>query len=149
MNIEVFTSSEHRAELLENAAKFYARHLNLERSRYTVCIKPTSGLIRRQQSYGIAVPMDRRTIAVFLDSRMSIGRTLHTLAHEMVHVKQIARGQYKQISRGSRAPLRYWRGVRVIARYHKRPWEIEAHTRQDALYEQLIDHVQSKMPTAI
>ena len=54
-----------------------------------------------------------------------------TLAHEMVHVKQLAKGTLKYRKTGSFV----WAGKRYkkTTEYLSRPWEIEAFSRQELL----------------
>ena len=53
---------------------------------------------------------------------------LRTLAHEMVHVKQYAKGQLDDEGR-------HWCGEKLYneLQYHEQPWEIEAHDIGDIL----------------
>lgn len=59
-----------------------------------------------------------------------------TLAHEMVHVKQIAKGYLKTMNGVS-----YWRGRRYNRRtkYLNRPWEIEAFAKQELIFRKAIE----------
>ena len=60
-----------------------------------------------------------------------------TLAHEMVHVKQMAKGQLKMGSRGAQV----WMGKRYPAKtpYLDRPWEVEAFSRQELIMRRAIE----------
>ncbi len=53
---------------------------------------------------------------------------IHTLAHEMVHVKQYAYGELNE-------QATYWCGKFFSSNlnYHEQPWEIEAHDVSDLL----------------
>jgi hypothetical protein len=58
--------------------------------------------------------------------------TIHTLAHEMVHVRQYVRGE---LSDG----MDVWRGKKINAEsidYEDQPWEIEAEKISDKLYNE-------------
>lgn len=59
------------------------------------------------------------------------------LAHEMVHVKQMAKGQLKSASRGAQT----WMGKRYPAKtpYLDRPWEVEAFSRQELIMRRAIE----------
>jgi hypothetical protein len=59
-----------------------------------------------------------------------------TLAHEMVHVKQLARG----ILRAENG-VKYWRGKRYSNRtkYLNCPWELEAFAKQEILFRRAIE----------
>ena len=65
---------------------------------------------------------------------------LTTLAHEMVHIKQFARDEMYEYSRGD---MTRWRGKKINAhsyKYNKLPWEIEANKLESILYEEWINH---------
>lgn len=60
-----------------------------------------------------------------------------TLAHELVHVKQLAKGQLKYTKTGANI----WAGKRYsksIA-YLDRPWEVEAFSRQELILRRAIE----------
>jgi hypothetical protein len=60
-------------------------------------------------------------------------KLLETVAHEMVHVKQYARGELYQ---GSRIAKHRWQGKWISNNvdYWDHPWEIEAHGREAGLF---------------
>jgi len=65
---------------------------------------------------------------------------IKTLAHEMVHVRQYARGELNE-----EATL--WQG-RSMARdleYNEQPWEIEAHDLTEILYENYVNDYPNKI----
>lgn len=143
MEIEVLTTSKKLADFLLGAATFYAKQLGLENSRYKVVIA-TNPTLKADGNNGVCMKTGHRQITVGLYSRLNTIRMLYTLAHEMVHVKQIAKGQYRhEAKRGYYQ--HYWLGQRVKAEYIKRPWEIEAFKRESILFESLADHVTKKM----
>jgi len=59
-----------------------------------------------------------------------------TLAHEMVHVKQLAKGKLKMVKGVS-----YWNGKRFSKRikYLDQPWEVEAFSRQELLFRKSLE----------
>ena len=59
-----------------------------------------------------------------------------TLAHEMVHVKQFAKGQL-QVKNG----MRYWCGKKYTKRtkYIEQPWEQEAFARQEIIFRRVAE----------
>jgi hypothetical protein len=60
-----------------------------------------------------------------------------TLAHELVHVKQLAKGQLKYGPRGTNI----WAGkqYKKSTNYLDRPWEIEAFSRQELILRRAIE----------
>lgn len=144
MDIQVQCRSEDRKDLIESCAKFYAKELNLGNSRFVLTIHSTYNLCKDKNSNGEVFRSGQRSIYMALDSRLPMPQLLLTLAHEMVHVKQIARGQYTgRIARNGRL-LACWRGKAIRAEYLKRPWEIEAFGRQMQLLENLLEYVAKK-----
>lgn len=144
MEIQVICRSEERKAVLESCAKFYAKALNLKNSRFTLTIHSKYQLTKTKGSNGEVSQYGPKSIHMELDSRLPFPRLLLTLAHEMVHVKQIAKGQYRgRLARNGRV-LSCWRGVAIRAEYEKRPWEIEAFGRQMDLLEDLLAYVARK-----
>jgi hypothetical protein len=81
-----------------------------------------------------------RDFTITLNPNLGKRNTLLVLAHEMVHVKQYARGELKDFVRLNRVK---WKGKiyndRVID-YWELPWEIEAHGREKGLYYKFLDN---------
>ena len=76
-----------------------------------------------------------REFSIELDSSLSWATILENLAHEMVHVKQWARGELKDVMLGH--SLCKWKGVVIDTDkmdYYDSPWEIEAFGREYGLY---------------
>lgn len=84
--------------------------------------------------HGDAERLDRpRSFELEIHSKMSLRKVLETVAHEMVHVKQYARGELYE---GSRIAKHRWQG-KWLAKdpdYWEQPWEIEAHGREAGLF---------------
>ena len=58
---------------------------------------------------------------------------MRTLCHEMVHIKQFVRGQYRTELRRGRV-IFYWKEVQYRnPKYHESPWEIEAAGKEGLL----------------
>ena len=60
-----------------------------------------------------------------------------TLAHEMVHVKQLAKGTLKYRKTGNHV----WAGKRYTSKteYLSRPWEIEAFSKQELILRRALE----------
>lgn len=60
-----------------------------------------------------------------------------TLSHEMVHVRQLAKGQLKYLANGARI----WMGKTYAADtpYLEQPWEIDAFSRQELIVRRAIE----------
>lgn len=86
-------------------------------------------------------PSYSREFSLHLDRDMSAKSIMTTLAHEMVHVKQYAKGELKCLLRCS--SLHRWKGVLVDDRtidYDKHPWEVEAYALEGKLIEEYMRH---------
>lgn len=72
-------------------------------------------------------------------------KLLTTLAHELTHVKQYARGE---LNFGSTLDFTYWNDKLYDERklsYWLLPWEIEAYGLEKCLYEMWIDSIRSEL----
>lgn len=76
------------------------------------------------------------TMEVNSSKELRLRKILETVAHEMVHVKQYAKGEMKDlISRP--ANIRKWQGKEIDTNtisYWDLPWEIEAYGRECGLF---------------
>jgi len=80
-----------------------------------------------------------RDFTITVDPNLGKRNTLIVLAHEMVHVKQYAKGEMKDYLRAKRVK---WRGKVYDDNqmsYWDYPWEIEAHGREKGLYYRFIN----------
>lgn len=76
-----------------------------------------------------------REFQINIDKNDDMPYMLQTLAHEMVHVKQFAKGELKDIMKAH--SLCKWQGNEYDTEkleYWDYPWEIEAHGREKGLY---------------
>jgi len=82
---------------------------------------------------GDAERLDRpREFELEIHKNMSLRKVLETVCHEMVHVKQYARGELYESSRNKHR----WQGkwIDKDPEYWDQPWEIEAHGREAGLF---------------
>jgi len=88
-----------------------------------------------------------REFLIGIDRVLSKKETLLALAHEMVHLKQYAKGEMKDIWR----PVRMvkWQGEKYLHEkmdYWECPWEIEAYGREKGLYFKFLTYIQYGEP---
>lgn len=106
------------------------RQLGLERCRKALLIRVFDEC--EGDSQGLTLDLTRHTGAylVIVKPHRSLYHIGLTLAHEMVHVKQMAKGTFKQY--GSK---NYWAGKLISKKTHylDQPWEIEAFSRQELI----------------
>ena len=69
---------------------------------------------------------------------------LIVLAHEMVHVKQYAKGEMKDFVYGNRVKFKGSIINDNIVEYWDQPWEIEAHGKEKGLYLRFLEHEKNK-----
>lgn len=136
MNLEIHSRSAGRKALITKAAMFFAKELNVHKLNFKLNIYSIRGL-KEKGTRGVAqiVTMTRgkKELAVYLDSRLGVDLMISTLAHEMVHIKQMARGQYWSFVDDYGHPTRFWMGKEVDEHYFDQPWEIEAWSKERLL----------------
>jgi hypothetical protein len=121
-----------RRVLVRAAVQFFVQELNLERSRYTLNVQNVRGLYRAQQARGGVVQEDTKSITMLLEASMDTEQLIQTIAHEMIHVKQIARGRLTCFIRDGEIE-NCWLGKKLEMPYHLRPWEVEAFKQEKVL----------------
>jgi hypothetical protein len=128
MNIVVHSKSKGKQALVEATAKLYKQELRLGNSTYTVEIQFKKGLANALGIKGNVCEIAPKHILMLLDSNLKDDRLFETLAHEMIHVKQYAKGQYKAVR-----TKRFWMGQHIKANYYDQPWEQEAMAKEKLL----------------
>lgn len=102
-------------------------------------IEIIKGLSDKEDVYGDCIYDDEefrpKEFTIRVDSNLKMRAFIETIAHEMVHVKQFARGELYQSSRTAK---HRWQGnwLKKELDYWDRPWEIEAHGREVGLFIQ-------------
>jgi hypothetical protein len=77
-------------------------------------------------------------IQIVLNSRLSKTHLVATIAHELIHVKQISEGRLAWNE--DECPM--WCGEVVDLPYEQQPWEIEAYEGTDALVAELVERME-------
>lgn len=132
--------------IIRTAAKFFASKLMTERLHrtLTVYIELADGLLDTEDLRGDCEWLDdgyrgkEFSIRVATGNGTDMHQILETLAHEMVHVKQFARGEMRDLR--SVVDSINWNGSRIDTSkidYWDLPWEIEAHGREQGLFTRL------------
>lgn len=124
---------------IANAVHFYAEYLMSERllRNIEIDIVLEKNLIRNEGDQAYCVNMSdsgaAREFEISIDSGMGKRALLIALAHEMVHVKQYAKGELKYLSSKK---LQRFQGKEYHPdfMYWEKPWEIEAFGRELGLY---------------
>lgn len=121
-----------RRDFIESCIRFFANKLKLDRHRIVVVASSVRGLAKNQDAKGGIVQEDRRIVSMFLDSSLKDEMLVQTIAHEMIHVKQIATGRLTCFVKDGEIE-NVWRGQKIVTDYHLRPWEVEAFRREREL----------------
>ena len=99
--------------------------------------------------WGMCAPTDyefdcaHREFEIFVNPYLTFKNQIKTLAHEMVHLKQFARGELKQYANEDFK----WLGKRIEIEYGsnkeamKKPWEREATLSEEYLYNYYINSI--------
>lgn len=111
------------------------KQLGLENSRKYVLID-ISNTGPGSSNDGITLPLpglDCYVVAIKPGPPDQMGSTL---AHEMVHIKQMAKGQLKTVGKHQ-----YWVGKKYTSKtkYLYTPWEVEAFSRQELIFRRAVE----------
>lgn len=138
MKIVVANRNAVRRNYLQSIAAFYAQELNISNSKFELEIHTVRNLATKDGFKGIASIVEPKKIKIMLDSGLKLDALFNTLAHEMVHVKQMCRGQIKFYKKRNGSTQAMWLGKKYEKHhYYDRPWEIEAYSRELILANKL------------
>ena len=133
-------------KICKDAVKFYGRYLLTENlyHKITVTLK-FEHFDKKCSDYAYCEWEDKshraKNFIITLKKDLSKKEMLLAIAHEMVHVKQYARGELSDYVRLNKSK---WQGVPYdldTVDYWECPWEIEAHGREKGLYFKFQDYM--------
>lgn len=133
MEYIVKSRSKSLKKLVELMMPSLIRQLKLEKSRKFVLVEVGK---TSDENMGVTIPLpglDSYIVSIKPGHWKVVGSTL---AHEMVHVKQLATGVLK-INNG----INYWRGKRYTKRtkYMDMPWELDAFAKQEIIFRRAME----------
>lgn len=134
MEFKVQSRSKTMKHYVELIMPGLIKELKLERSRKFVLVEIAKDITPGAYGSTTNLPgLDSYVIALKPQKWQDLGSTL---AHEMVHVKQFAKGHF-QIVDGKY----FWKGKRVTkkVKYLDLPWEREAFAKQEILFRKAIE----------
>ncbi len=134
MDYAIQTRSEQTRRFIERVIPSMIKQLGLTSSKKLLFIKTSrAGL---EDNDGLTSYIKHLETIVILIKPQSLERMGVTLAHEMVHVKQLAKGTLKSVK-----GVNYWNGKRYSKRtkYLNLPWEIEAFSKQELIFRRSIE----------
>lgn len=134
MEYLIKTKSKKTEKVIELLMESFIEQLNLKNSKKIVLIEISR--FCGDENDGLTTPLpglDSYVISLKPGPWHSIGITL---AHEMVHVKQLAKGTLK-----TENGKRYWRGqlYRKNIKYLDSPWELDAFSKQEILFRRALE----------
>lgn len=147
--------SKKMQHLLKTGCKHYAELLGLRKDlRKNLVINLEFFFGPEDEDCGFCYWEDRRKkpreFTIQLDGRREPEEIMQDLAHEMVHVKQMARGELVDMQRGGWM----WQGEEVYATgdkwkdYWYCPWEMEARAMERPMYLKFIEDFDPECETA-
>ena len=121
-------ASPKRKKYLESLLPSMIKQLKLTRSRRYLVVK----VDKLDNSNGLTMSIDGLDTYLVVINPADVIQMGLTLAHEMVHVKQMASGKLKG---------NVWNGKKVSKRtkYLNLPWEIQAFEQQELIFRRAID----------
>ena len=135
MEFIVKSRSAKAKAFVEHIMPEFIKQLGLEKSRKYVLVEISKdGPGKDNQGVTVPLPgLDTYVVAIKPGSLEVMGITL---AHEMVHVKQMAKGILKSVKGQN-----YWNGKKYTnkTKYLYSPWEVEAFSKQELLFRRAID----------
>ena len=114
--------------LVHVACRNFAKQLGISRLKTEIQIRMHHNLFVAEGCEGLCEPVGKR---LFILDVALYGNWLSTLAHEMVHVRQFARGELN-------SSLTQWKSNKYCdnIEYWDQPWEKEARRLQGKLVEE-------------
>lgn len=141
MEYDVNADSPKVQKFLDSLMPSFIEQLGLVNSKRAVLVKVTKDLEDDFQGSTMNIEVaDCMMVLIRSPKRLtpiSLIEMATTLAHEMVHVKQLAKGQMKFLSNEARI----WKGKRYSkkTKYLDMPWELDAFSKQEILLRRAIE----------
>jgi len=143
MNIKIVNCPDRNFKpFIERAAKYFCEELipnkRIRNNCYTVIIfndKITEFGSAEIVAYNTL--KKAREFKIEIHPGIGVRNIFETLAHEMVHVRQLAKGQMKFLPDQARV----WMGKRYSKKTHylDQPWELDAFARQEIVFRKAIE----------
>jgi hypothetical protein len=134
MEFLVTARSEKKRKFLDAIMPSMISQLGLKTSRACVVVR----VANECEGMGMTVPMDGLgSYVIIISPKLKLKDAGLTLAHEMVHVRQMAKGFLKTAKNGSAT----WCGKTYSkkTKYLDMPWEKDAFARQEIIFRKAID----------
>lgn len=133
MNTQVHFRSQVKREFIQNVVAVLAKELKLDKRDFELDICVRKNLAKNGGYNGAVQPHEDGGYVMFIDSGLNAVTMIQTLAHEMVHVKQMVLGQLRIDVDEYGFATHYWLGKKNTDKYFDRPWEIDAWAKERLL----------------
>jgi hypothetical protein len=140
MEYKVEASNKKVQKYLESLMPKFITELGLANSRRAVFVKVTKDTQEGMEGSTEYLPWaDCYIVLLRPPARQTLASTIAlstTLAHEMVHVRQMAKGILKVTPKGT-----FWKGKKYTKSTHylDQPWEVDAFSRQEIVFRRAIE----------
>ena len=130
--IMAWGSTKYKRNLAEDVVNFCIQKMMPRMKTLDICVQLSDDM---EYADGYCLAVDKREFVVEIDSRLKGDDFITALTHEMVHVKQYARGETKDVNQFTKS----WKGDEYISffstidDYMELPWEKEAYNLQEVL----------------
>jgi hypothetical protein len=135
--IDVEGGRKAQKAFVKDAGLFYIKRLMPRIKNLAITVKLIRGLTDKDGVCGDCIWEDRnhkpREFTIRIDSKENKEFILDTLAHEMIHVKQYARGELVDLVR--KPKMSRFKGKLIPWESKDEPWEKEQWEKSKALYE--------------
>lgn len=131
MNLCMEMRQSDRKMLIEACIKLYAKELKIDKNDFTLIVFSSKDIVQDHGANGMASPITDKLYSMVLSSRIDSEKLIEVVAHEMVHIKQFAKGQLKRKGRQT-----FWMGKRYVrskVNYYDHPWEHDAWSKEKFL----------------
>lgn len=134
--IEVIGSTQSKRQLASDVIEFCIEKLMPRMKTLYISVDLVDEL--QDDAVGYIDCIDSRQFDIEILNNVSIEEFITSICHEMVHVKQYARGETKDVNSFTKS----WKGEEYIAafstvaEYMNFPWEKEAYGLQEELFQQ-------------
>ena len=135
MDFEIKSTSPRAKKLIAAILPSMIKQLKLESCKAPLVVLVLPG--EANQGSTIELNLDVKTYAIIMKSGMRLKEVAVTLAHEMVHVKQLASGVMKNVQGGIIWCGKMYKTDDNIP-YLEMPWEIQAFSRQEIIMRKAV-----------
>ena len=130
--VSAWGSTHFKRTTAEMVVNFCIERLMPRMKTLDICVQLSNDM---DHADGYCLAVDNREFVIEIDSRLKGDDFITALTHEMVHVKQYARGETKDVNTFTKS----WKGDEYISMYSTideymaLPWEAEAYQLQEVL----------------